>query len=269
MQIDWFTFVAQIVNFLILIWLLKRFLYRPVIDAMDRRAASIAAEAEAAEKSRADAERDAASYRSMTESLERERQERLQSATREAAKQRSDLIEQAKKEVAGLKAEWDDALKREQSSYLDDLKQRTRAEVLEIARRVLRDLADADVEQRVVGVFIDRLSHLDDAAVDELRRAVDASGDDMEVRSAFELAEEARGRITDAISDRVGRHTTPEFSVDPSIGLGIELRAGGWRLAWSTEHYLDTLEAVFHEGAPGSAAASASPATPDGVEQSA
>ncbi len=37
MAIDWITVSAQIVNFLILVWLLKHFLYQPIIRAMDRR----------------------------------------------------------------------------------------------------------------------------------------------------------------------------------------------------------------------------------------
>jgi len=42
MLIDWFTVVAQVVNFLILVWLLKRFLYRPILNAIDAREKRIA-----------------------------------------------------------------------------------------------------------------------------------------------------------------------------------------------------------------------------------
>jgi F-type H+-transporting ATPase subunit b len=39
MLIDWFTVGAQVLNFLILVWLLKRFLYGPILDAIDARLA--------------------------------------------------------------------------------------------------------------------------------------------------------------------------------------------------------------------------------------
>ena len=41
MSIDWITVVAQIANFLVLVWLLKRFLYRPILDGIDAREAEI------------------------------------------------------------------------------------------------------------------------------------------------------------------------------------------------------------------------------------
>ena len=44
MLIDWFTIIAQALNFLILAWLLKRFLYRPVLNALDEREKLIASE---------------------------------------------------------------------------------------------------------------------------------------------------------------------------------------------------------------------------------
>ena len=37
MLIDWFTVGAQALNFIILVWLLKRFLYKPILDAIDAR----------------------------------------------------------------------------------------------------------------------------------------------------------------------------------------------------------------------------------------
>ncbi len=44
MLIDWFTVGAQALNFLILVWLMKRFLYKPILNAIDAREKKIAAE---------------------------------------------------------------------------------------------------------------------------------------------------------------------------------------------------------------------------------
>ena len=44
MLIDGFTVGAQVLNFLILVWLMKRFLYQPILDAIDAREQRIAAE---------------------------------------------------------------------------------------------------------------------------------------------------------------------------------------------------------------------------------
>ncbi len=62
MGADWFTVVAQIINFLILVALLKRFLYGPIIRAMDRREAEIASRMDAASDKTADAEKQRIRY---------------------------------------------------------------------------------------------------------------------------------------------------------------------------------------------------------------
>ena len=67
MLIDWFTVLAQIINFLILIYLLKRFLYGPIIRAMEEREKKMVADQDRAKNAEKEAER-------MSSELERERQ---------------------------------------------------------------------------------------------------------------------------------------------------------------------------------------------------
>ena len=55
MSIDWITVAAQVANFLVLVWLLKRFLYRPILDGIDAREAEIAGRMQVAERARAEA----------------------------------------------------------------------------------------------------------------------------------------------------------------------------------------------------------------------
>ena len=55
MLIDWFTVGAQALNFLILVWLLKRFLYKPILHAIDEREKRIAKELADADAKKAEA----------------------------------------------------------------------------------------------------------------------------------------------------------------------------------------------------------------------
>ena len=63
MPIDWFTVIAQIINFLILVWLLKRFLYRPILDGIDAREHKIASVLSNAETQKKHAENLEAQYK--------------------------------------------------------------------------------------------------------------------------------------------------------------------------------------------------------------
>ncbi|MAT15951.1 MAG: F0F1 ATP synthase subunit B, partial [Planctomyces sp.] len=77
MSIDWFTFTAQIINFLVLVWLLSHFLYKPIVNAMNDRQARIAAEHEQALSAKRDADSAAAAFQQKTEELAHAKDELL------------------------------------------------------------------------------------------------------------------------------------------------------------------------------------------------
>jgi F-type H+-transporting ATPase subunit b len=72
MLIDWFTVGAQLLNFLVLAWLLKRFLYRPILDALDAREQRIAAELADADAKRAEADKARDEFQHKNEAFDRQ-----------------------------------------------------------------------------------------------------------------------------------------------------------------------------------------------------
>ena len=147
MQIDWFTFGAQIVNFLILIGLLKRFLYGPILDAMDRRQASIRDRIAKAESKEEEAEQEAEKYRSLQSAFEAHRAERMQAAEEDAEARRHELLARAREDVEYLEGQWREAIERDRAAFLHTVSERAVTETIELTRRVLDDLADVDLEE--------------------------------------------------------------------------------------------------------------------------
>jgi len=272
-QIDWFTFGAQVVNFLILIGLLKRFLYGPILEAMDRREAEITARLDEARDKRQEAERAAEQYRTLQEDLEAQRAEELAAAEKEAEERRQALIRTAREEVEYLEREWREALERERSAFLEELSERTVEETVAIARRALRDLADARLEDQSFEIFLERLHHLDGDEERALMQALQAAGDGgVTVRSAFGLTDEQRERIRRALHAHVDEVPALTTKTDEALGFGVELRVGDRKVAWTLESYLahlldrvrDRLDAELKvatrpDGEAKSAAAPASP----------
>ena len=241
MQIDWFTFGAQIVNFLILIGLLKRFLYGPILEAMDAREERITSRLEEARTKQEEAEAEKEKYRSLQEDLEETRQEALAEAEKAAQERRQELLHEARAEVAHLEREWREALERKRESFLRELSERAVAETIAVARRALRDLADADLDEQAVEVFLERLRTLDDSQCRALAEGLRAGGGAAVVHSAFELSEEHRSRIHDQLAEQVGDVSNVSFEPDAEVGLGVELRIGERKVAWSLDSYLDDL----------------------------
>ena len=119
MEINWFTFGAQIVNFLILVALLKRFLYRPIINAMDDRERRIAARLEDAKQAQRKAEHQAEAFRRKTEQLEHQREGLLAQTAKEVESWKNEHVHKARESVEQSRAEWNAAIQRERDVLED------------------------------------------------------------------------------------------------------------------------------------------------------
>jgi F-type H+-transporting ATPase subunit b len=209
---------------------------------MKDREARITARLDEAAHKRAEAEEEAEQYRARKRELEEQREEMLARAREEAETRREQLIEEARVEAERAQAQWFEALQQEQRDLLQDLRERTSHHVFAIARRLLRDLADADLEEQILDAFLERLPKIDPAEHDAIVAAVGGSDGEVELRTAFPLAPETRERVTRSLREDLGEAVGVRFAVAPELGCGIELRAHSHRLVWNLESYLEGLE---------------------------
>jgi len=242
MLIDWFTVAAQVVNFLILVWLLKRFLYKPILRALDAREQQIALTLADADAKKAEAKQERDEFQHKNEAFDQQRTVLLNQATDEAKAERERLLDQARQDANALRVERQDALKREQQHLNAEIARRTREEVFAIARKTLTDLAGISLEARISEVFARRLQALDHETKDDFVAAVKTSSEPVLVRSAFELSAEQRAAIQTALNATLSAEIPIRFETVPDVISGIELSAKGRKIAWSIADYLGSLE---------------------------
>ncbi|MGC2458097.1 MAG: F0F1 ATP synthase subunit B [Gallionellaceae bacterium] len=247
MLIDWFTVIAQAVNFLILVWLLKRFLYKPILNALDAREKRIAAELADADAKKAEAATEREEYNRKNDEFDRQRAALLNKATNEAAAERRRLLDEVRKDADGLRAKLQDTLSSEYRNLHEEIARRTRAEVFAIARKTLTDLAGASLEERMVDVFVRRLHELDNEKKARLAAMLEPPDIPVLVRSAFDLAPARRASIEDAVKATLAAKTPVRFEIVPDLVGGIELIMQGQKVAWSIGDYLASLEKDVNE----------------------
>jgi F-type H+-transporting ATPase subunit b len=240
--INWFTVAAQIVNFLILVALLKRFLYGPIVAAMSAREERIAAQLTEAQQKRQQAEQEEASLRQKIQEIEEQRQEMLTEAGRQAEAHKKELFSQARQEVEQIRQKWAASLKLEKETFLQNLKQRLAQEVLAISRRALKELGNLELEQRLHEVFLDRLRQLAPEEQTAIRESVKETGGELLITTAFELSEEIRQKIAAQVQDQFGGGLTLRFATSGELLAGIELLTSSRKLAWSLGSFLNSLE---------------------------
>lgn len=244
MLIDPFTTLAQIVNFLILVALLRHFLYGPITRAMAQREQTIAERLEHAEQQETLAQQEAVRLRHMQQDFVAHRNQQIAQVRSHLKEQRLMLLKQAKDEVDDTRARWYKALDQEKAAVLRTFRQQTAYQLTQTLRQVLTDLADADLEQQVVAVFLKRLVQLPQLEQRALNVALTkADGIPVVIRSSFSLMEVTREAMAAALQKAmVGSVPTLQFEIDSTLGCGIELRVPGYRLDWNLASYLDTLE---------------------------
>jgi F-type H+-transporting ATPase subunit b len=241
MHIDWFVLFAQIFNFLLLMYLLKRFLYGRIIKAMDDREAKIAARFAEAEELKNKANEAADLYDKRNQLLNEKKEQMLNEATMAADAKRKELMEKVREEVEAVKVRWQDMLVREQDAFFYDLRQRAAKQLYATARKALSDLADADLEERIVDEFIRRIKMLDEEKSVQMRKAISGGGNKVTIQSAFGISASRQTQIEEALKKQITNGFTIRYQREPEIVSGIELRVNGHKIAWSLNEYLETL----------------------------
>ncbi|PWJ09789.1 F0F1 ATP synthase subunit delta [Jannaschia seohaensis] len=247
MQLDWLTVSAQIVNFLVLVWLLQRFLYRPITNAMRRREERVEARLSEAKATRAQAE-DAARQLAQEQAGLEERQDEILEAAREEAKAlRQRLEDEVRDEMEARREVWRQNLAEERAELVASLQRQAGHQVLRVVERVLADYAGTDLAGRVVEHFTERLEALDKETRDKLAEAARTQDRTALVQTSTVIESAARARLTRAIHETLSTDIEVDYHEDPRMIFGVRLTIGDHFLEWSAVRYLDRLEAEFGE----------------------
>lgn len=247
MLIDWFTVIAQLINFVILAVALKLLLYDRIVDAMEKRAKTIAARERAAEQAQQAAEGESERLEEERRQFRDERNELLEQAREEARERGRQLLEEARAEVEDQERRWQESLHSKREKLLAELQAATGEKSITIARRALRDLADADLEREVVDRFLHRLDRADDGTA-EILEILRREESPLLVRTAFDLSDDHREQIRKTLRELIADPEREiEWEHDRDLIAGIVIRVGEQRIGWTVGSYLGHLGDQFGE----------------------
>ena len=242
MLINWFTVLAQAINFIILVWLLKRFLFKPILHGIDERERGIATQLADAEAKKAEARKDRDDFQKKNQVFDQERAALLNKATDDANSERQRLLGEARKDADALRAKRQEALESEQRSLNVEIVRWTQREVFAITRKTLADLAGTSLEECMGEIFVGRLRALSGTAKEQMATAFKTSNHTVNVHSAFDLPPAQKSAIETAVKETFAPDAQVQFETAPELVSGIELSTNGHKIAWSIGDYLATLE---------------------------
>ena len=246
MLIDPFVIIAQIINLIVLVALLKRFLYKPITQAMSARSQRIECQLATAANKEQDAEREKELYLQKQQELASQKQEWLEEAKQAVELEKERLTESAIAEVNVLRAQWYQDFDRDRQKLAREVRDRLSHQVTLATRKALSDLANANLETQIVEMFVARLYKLDDARLKVIRTVpIPISRHTITIRSSFTIPDEKHDLLTTAVREQIADQAEVLFEIEKDLICGLELRYGGYKISWNLENYLAGLDEEF------------------------
>lgn len=247
MELNWSTFLLEIINFLVLVWILKRFFYQPLLDVIARRRASVDKTLQDAQAQQAEAGALKSRYESRLSDWEQERQAALATLDREIGTERTARLAALQADLAGEREKSRVAEQRSQEAARLHAEQTALAQGARFAARLLAVAAGPEVEQRLATLLREELAGLPAADREALRNAAGRTADGIEVTSAWPLDEATRRALEDTLGTVLGRSAPVRYAQDPALLAGLRVTVGSRVLRANLQDELQAFSELAQE----------------------
>jgi F-type H+-transporting ATPase subunit b len=245
LHLQWSTLVFQLLNFFVLLFVLGRFLYRPLIDAMDRREQAVAARVREADERAKAADAVRAKLAEASRAARAEAESFLARARAEAAHLKEEQLTSARKEAARLLDQARQRIADEEHAAQRRLSAEARAAAVKIAGSLIGTVAGRPFHEALVAQLLDGGLALDRGKIDLLRRALEHAGHQVIVETAYPIPADVTSRLEEVLGKALGADAGPlrvTSQVDAALGAGLRLVVGVGVVDLSLRHTLDDLE---------------------------
>jgi len=237
-----FTVIAQIINFLILVILLKKFLFNKIVGIIDEREGQIKEQIKNAEQQQKEAGEEIKKQRKIREKLENNWDDNLARMKKELQDKREKMMEEARQAVNEEEKDWKNSILKQRDAFLKELKQSSCQQVCQISRKVLADLANERLENQLIESFLQQLENEKDNNDKKFQLSDLDSNKEVEINTTFQLQKKEKEMIVNKLKNILQNEMNISFKESQDLICGIELRAEGKKISWSIESYLHSLE---------------------------
>jgi F-type H+-transporting ATPase subunit b len=229
-ELNWTTFILELINFVVLIWILNRFLYRPVMNVIAQRKATIQKTLSDAETTRSDAQALQNQYENRVTEWEQEREKARTQLRDEISTERNRLLDNLRAE---LDQEREKAAAVEQRRLKDFAQQAEATAIAQggaFASRLLSRLGGPELERKIIDMVREDLPNLPHDQMQAIRGASATIGLPMKIASAYPLDTAQRELLCHACRTLAGREVVCEFLEDKNLIAGLRISFGSWVL---------------------------------------
>ena len=247
MELNWTTFVLEILNFLVLLWILKRFLYRPVLAALTQRQENIEQKLDEAARLKAEGTKLEQQYQNRMEDWDREKQRAGDALLQEIQALRIKKLEELKQELASEKEKAAVIDQRHQTETQQQYQQKAHQQGAKFSARLLSAVAGPELEQRLFELLLNTFDQLNQEQLTKLRDNCKSTENKISIISATALSDASKKQLQDKLSQLCERTIEPEYEEDQTLIAGIRLIVGAWVLHLNIRDELKGFADLAHE----------------------
>lgn len=239
MQISWFEIVAQIVNFFIILFILQKLLYKPVVNAMETRQERIQKSQIEADEKMEEAEGLIGEYDKKIADIESEKREILDDARNAAQEKKEELLEDYREEAENKRKAYLKEIEDEKEHFINKLRKNLGQNAMKIASHILTTISSKELEEEVFNTFTSNLRNLGEDLPDK-----DVLNEEkyLDVISSKALSDDKKKTIEDILKRQMKSIEKINYEVDESLVLGYELDLETYTVHTNIRNYLDNIE---------------------------
>jgi len=247
LELNWSTFILEIINFLVLVWILKRFLYRPVLSALEKRRNQIEQDLNEATLQHTQATELEQQYKKRLEDWALEKQQLRETLQQEILSERTQKLKQLQTELA---SEREKAAVVEQLHLADSLRQyqqNAHEQGAQFASRLLRALASQELESRLFDLLLKTFDELDEERKMTLINACEKLSEAIIVTSAYTLSESQHQQLELKLNATCKQSVKINYKQDKKLLAGLRLHIGALVLGFNLQDELTGYTELNHE----------------------
>lgn len=239
MNINWFEIIVQMINFFILLFILQKLFYKPVIKAMEDRQQRIDDIRNEAKKKREEADELIKEYEKNKIEFEEQKEEKMNEAIKKADEKKESLIASYEKEAQAKRESYINDIKEEKENFLYDLRTTLGKSSINIAGKILETFTEEKIKDKVFDNFIKKIKSLDEEVVKE---EIKFNEENIILISSDELSEEQKNIFEKTISEKFSNSIGIEYEIDKSLINGFELKLESLTIHTNIKNYIREAE---------------------------
>lgn len=230
MELSWSSFVLELLNFVVLVWILHRFLYKPVLAIIDRRRQSIEDKLNEARGQNEEAQALKEQYAGRLQAWEAERREAQEKLADELAAERARRLKDIASEIEQERQKAEVAAERKTAELIRAHESQALHQGASFSSRVLALAAGPQLQARLVQLLLEQLDQLADDQITRLREQWGELSAAIQVSSAFEMSAGEQHDIEIRLQRLSGLSVPAQFRLDPQLLAGVLIELGAWAI---------------------------------------